>query len=94
LNNRNRSNDLNLIICLFADVEPSSILENRFPKELPPAYATQASQPPTKEDSPAAAVVSGMLLGFAFTFYIIWYIERFWLYRCSRSQPPCPISFL
>jgi hypothetical protein len=45
---------------IWLDVEPSSILENRFPKELPSGYASQASQPPVTEDSPVTVGASGM----------------------------------
>lgn len=44
---------------VVADVEPSSILENRFPKESPQGYAAQSNKP-QKEDSPPAAEVTGM----------------------------------
>lgn len=51
---------MELIARFDLDVEPSSILENRFPKELPSGYASQASQPPAMEDSPVTVGVSGM----------------------------------
>ncbi|CAO3672991.1 unnamed protein product [Umbelopsis ramanniana] len=52
---------LNALKLNIEDVEPSSILENRFPKELPSGYASQASQPPAMEDSPVTVGVSGVL---------------------------------
>jgi hypothetical protein len=53
---------------LIIDVEPSSILENRFPKELPLGYASQTSQPPTKEDS---TVTAGVTAGVSGTYYAL-----------------------
>ncbi|GAB5590858.1 CCR4-NOT core subunit cdc39 [Umbelopsis nana] len=51
---------LNALKLNIEDVEPSSILENRFPKESPQGYAAQSNKP-QKEDSPAAAEVTGIL---------------------------------
>lgn len=51
---------MELIASFDLDVEPSSILENRFPKELPPGYTSQTSQPPAIEESTVTTGVSGM----------------------------------